>query len=333
MKKKINITIIFIVFFCIFYVLNRLVSPKYVEDLVEGSLTHSYYESGFNHDVIFLGDCEMYANFSPMVIYEESGIKSFVRANSSQLVHQSYYLLKETLKYEIPEVVVFNINSLRYSKKEKVNEAYNRLMIDQMKWSKEKIDLINVSMSEKESFLSYVFPILRYHSRIDELTFEDLKYLFKNETKSFNGFIVNKGIVKYENLPSIRPLNDYSFPSENMEYMDKIVELCKNNGINLVLVKSPSLYPYWYDEYDKLIQDYALKNNLDYYNLLDVVDEVGIDYDVDTYDGGLHLNLSGATKLSRYFSDILKNNYELDLSRNSEFDSLLLEYNNYIGLK
>ena len=310
-----------------------MVSGKYVEDLVEGSLTHSYYESGFNHEVIFLGDCEMYANFSPMVIYEESGIKSFVRANSSQLVHQSYYLLKETLKYEIPEVVVFNINSLRYSKKEKVNEAYNRLMIDQMKWSKEKIDLINVSMSEKESFLSYVFPILRYHSRIDELTFEDVKYLFKNETKSFNGFIVNKGIVKYENLPSIRPLNNYSFPSENMEYMDKIVELCKNNGINLVLVKSPSLYPYWYDEYDRLIQDYALKNNLDYYNLLDVVDEVGIDYDVDTYDGGLHLNLSGATKVSRYFSDILKNNYELDLSRNSEFDSLLLEYNNYIGLK
>lgn len=332
MKKVLNMLIIFIVFGFIFYILNCLVRPKYVVDLIEGSLTHSYYNSSFDHDVIFLGDCEMYANFSPMVIYEETGIKSFVRANSQQLVWQSYYLLKETFKYETPDFIVFNVNSLRYNRKDKTNESYNRLMIDQMKWSKDKVDLINVSMDDNESFLSYVFPILRYHSRIDKLTKEDIRYLLKKESKSFNGFIVNKEIVPLENLPEVRPLINYEFSTENLEYLDKIVKLCKENNVKLILVKGPGLYPYWYEEYNNFFIDYAKNNKLDYYNLIDLVETIGIDYSTDTYDGGLHLNLNGATKLSKYFGDLLIKNYQIDVDRNDYFDSLLSNYNNYIGM-
>ena len=333
MKRFINVLLIIILFSFIFYVLNRLVSPKYVDDLIEGSLTYSYYDSPKNHDVIFLGDCEMYANFSPMAVYQESGIKSFVRANSQQLIWQSYYLLKETFKYEIPDAGVFNVNSIRYDREtsDKVNEAYNRLMIDQMKWSKDKIDLINVSMDEKETFLSYVFPILRYHSRIVKLTVEDIKYLFKKETKSFNGFIVNEDIIPLENLPSVRPLTDYSFSEENLKYLDMIVKLCEENNVELILIKSPSLYPHWYNEYDEFFVEYSKKNNLTYYNLLEVIDEVGIDYNVDTYDGGLHLNLSGATKLSKYFANILSSKHNIQGDFNDKyFNDLIIDYNNYI---
>ena len=40
-------------------------------------------------------------------------------------------------------------------------------------FAKEKIEMIFSSMTEEENFWSYVFPILRYHSRIFELTEED----------------------------------------------------------------------------------------------------------------------------------------------------------------
>ena len=46
--------------------------------------------------------------------------------------------------------------------------------------------------------------------------------------------------------------------------------------------------------------------------------EIGLDYSVDTYDGGLHLNLSGATKLSKYFAPILKEKYSLTDYRDNE---------------
>lgn len=322
--KYLKPIIVIIIFILIFIFLNKLLSPKYMTNLVEGNMTYEYYDEEKNHEVIFIGDCEVYANFSPMVLYEEEGIASYVRGNSQQLIWQSYYILKETLKYETPKVVVFNVNSMRYSKP--VSEAYNRLAIDKMKWSKEKIDIIKASMTKEEDFLSYVIPLLRYHSRFDKLTNEDFEYLSKNKNSMHNGFLINKNIKPVESLPTKRRLSSYEFEQNCYDYLNKITKLCKENSIKLVLIKAPSVYPYWYDEYEEQIQKYAKENNLDYYNFKENVEEIGIDYSTDTYDGGLHLNLDGATKLSKYFSKILKENYELtDYRENEEISKIYNE--------
>lgn len=180
MKKSIRLVIIILVFIALFIFFNILVSPKYKTDLIEGSLISDYYESNFDHEVIILGDCEVYANFSPMEMFNKNGIKAYVRGSSQQMLWQSYYILKETLNYETPKVVVFSVGALR-NDESKINEAYNRLAIDNMKWSTEKVDIINASMSDEESFLSYIFPILRYHERITSLSKEDLTYLLSKK--------------------------------------------------------------------------------------------------------------------------------------------------------
>ena len=38
-----------------------------------------------------------------------------------------------------------------------------------------------------------------------------------------------------------------------------------------------------------------------YINFLEVADEIGINYETDTSDAGLHLNLSGAEKFTSYW--------------------------------
>lgn len=314
--KAVRISLIVLLLLGIFWFLNILVSPKYMESLVEGSMISEYYDTPKNHEVLFIGDCEVYANFSPMVLYEEEGISSYIRGSSQQLIWQSYGILKETLKYEKPKVVIFNVNAMRYSTP--VSEAYNRLTIDKMKWSKEKIEMIFSSMTEEENFWSYVFPILRYHSRIFELTEEDFTYLFQRRQNTFNGFLINQNVKGVESLPTKRPLTETKFADITYEYLDKIRELCEENNIELVLIKAPSLYPYWYTEYDEQIEEYASKYGLDYYNFLENILEIGLDYSVDTYDGGLHLNLSGATKLSKYFAPILKEKYSLTDYRDNE---------------
>ena len=270
--KKVRVFIIIIIFIGIFVLLNFLMMPKYQETLVEGSFTSEYYKSPKNHEVIFIGDCEVYANFNPMILYEEYGISSWVRGNSQQLIWQSYYVLEETLKYEIPKVVVLNVNSLRYDKSsDKRSEAYNRLLIDRMKWSDTKVKLIKESMLDEETFISYVFPILRYHSRYDELSKEDIKYLFERKDVTYNGFLINKEVKGVENLPTKRKLSNYEFTKENMEWLDKILELCKKHDIKLILVKAPSVYPYWYDEYDEQIISYASRNDLLYVNEINTI--------------------------------------------------------------
>ena len=324
MKRIIKIIAIIVFLVLAFIVLNKLLSPKYMDSLIEGSMIAEYYEEEKNHDVIFIGDCEVYANFSPMVMYEQEGITAYVRGTSQQLIWQSYGILKETLKYETPKVVVFNVNSMRYS--EPVSEAYNRLTLDKMKWSKEKVEIINASMTDEETFISYVLPILRYHSRIFELSGEDFKYLFTKKKNTYNGFLVNKNVKPAGNLPTKRILPDYNFSDKCYDYLDKITKLCKDNNIDLVLIKAPSLYPYWYDEYNEQIIEYANKNNIAFYNLKEVAEEIGIDYQTDTYDAGLHLNLNGATKLSKYFAKLLMENYNLtDYRQNSKINSIYQE--------
>ncbi len=302
-RKILSIGIVLIVFGMAFILISRLLQPKYMTELEEGSFISQYYREAGNHDVIFLGDCEVYANYSPMELYRDYGITAYIRGTPQQLVWMSYYIAEETFRYETPRALVFNVNAMRYS--EPVSEAYNRLTIDQMRWSASKAGIISASITEEEQFLSYVFPILRYHSRFDKLTQEDFIYFFQVKDNTFNGFQLHTEVVPARSLPVKKILADYQFGDICYEYLDKLRLLCEKNGTELILVKAPSLYPYWYEEYDEQIREYADEHGLLFYNFVEQSDEIGLDYATDTYDGGYHLNLSGAVKLSRYFGNIL----------------------------
>ena len=313
-KQIVSVAAVLVVFSLVLSFLTRLLTPKYMETLVEGSFVSQYYEEEKNHDVIFIGDCEVYANFSPMELYRQRGITAYVRGTSQQLIWQSYYLLKETFTYESPKVVVYNVNAMRYS--EPIKEEFNRHTIDKMRWSAEKVGIIQASMMEEEDFLSYVFPILRYHSRFDKLTSEDFTYLFKEKENSFNGYQMNQNVLPVETLPAVRRLANYQFGDICYDYLDGMRKLCEENGAELILIKAPSLQPYWYEEYNDQMVAYAEEHGLKFYNFVDVAEEIGIDYQTDTYDAGLHLNLAGATKMSDWFADILAEEHGVPDRRN-----------------
>lgn len=337
MKKRRNILsigVVLIAFIVAFLLISKLLQPKYMTELEEGSFISEYYREAGNHDVIFLGDCEVYANYSPMELYRDYGITAYIRGTPQQLVWMSYYIAEETFRQETPRVLVFNVNAMRYS--EPVSEAYNRLTIDKMRWSVSKTGIILASMTEEEQFLSYVFPILRYHSRFDQLTQEDFTYLFQVKNNTFNGFQLHTEVEPAGALPVKRVLADYRFGDICYEYLDKLRVLCEENGTKLILVKAPSLYPYWYEEYDAQIREYAKKHGLSYYNFAEQTDEIGLDFAADTYDGGYHLNLSGANKLSRYFGEILVEEHGLSDQRQNPniaavYDKKLQEYDRIIA--
>lgn len=304
MKKFIRAGVFLAVLIFCLWLLQRLLMPKYIEENEEGVLSGEYYENAGDNDVLFIGDCEVYSNFSPITLWQDYGITSVIRGTPQQLIWQSYYMLEDTLRYETPKVVVYNVFSMRYDKPQ--NEAYNRLTLDGMRWSSVKSDAIKASMTEEESYISYVFPILRFHSRWSELSGEDFKYLFGSEQLSHNGYVMRVDTKPVTRLPEPVPKADYTYSDIDWEYLDKIRDCCREHGITLILIKSASCYPYWYPEWDEQIVDYAKKNGLTYVNFLEHQEETGIDYTTDTYDAGLHLNLSGAEKSSAWFGTILK---------------------------
>lgn len=301
--------------------ITRLFMPKYMSDIVEGAMIEEYYDEEKDHDVVFIGDCELYENISPAVLWEEYGINSYIRGSAQQLIWQSYYLMEDTLRYEKPDVIVFNVLSMKYN--EPQNEAYNRMSIDGMRWSMSKVNNILASMTEEEHFIEYVFPLLRYHSRWTELSKEDLEYFSHKDKVTFNGYYMRADVRPAKDVPTGNPLPDYRFGENAYKYLDKMVELCKENEVELVLVKAPSLYPYWYDEWEAQIEEYAQEHELKYYNFLELQDEIGLDFEEDTYDGGLHLNLSGAEKLAHYFGEKLAKDCNLENRKGEETLSMI----------
>lgn len=313
MKRKYKILICALLCFAFLiaqiWFLGELLRPKYMSGVLEGAMVAEYYDETLPHDVIFVGDCEVYESYSPITLWEDYGITSYIRGSAQQLIWQSYWLLEETFSYESPSVVVYNVQSMVYS--EPQSEAYNRMTLDGMKLSSYKLEAIQASMTDEETTISYLIPLLRYHSRWNELTSEDFEYLFSRDTVTCSGYLMRADVKPMTQLPKPSAMADKQIGQICWDYLGKMADLCEKNGAKLVLVKAPSLYPHWYDEWDRQVRTFAKERGLNYYNFIPLSEEIGIDMQTDTYDGGLHLNLYGAEKLSRYFGDILSQTYGL----------------------
>ncbi len=317
MKRHVIRIVAVVLFIVLLFGLQRLVTPKYMDDILEGSFIEEYYDETTNHDVIMVGDCEIYENFSPITLWEEYGITSYLRGSAQQLIWQSYYMMEESIKREKPKVCVFNVLSMKYN--EPQQEGYNRMNLDGMKWSSSKYNAIKASMLPEENMLDYVFPLLRFHSRITQLTESDFTYYLNKKKVTHNGYYMRVdtlpvGEVEWEDETP----EDYTFGDNTWYYLDRMRELCEENGTQLVLIKAPSVSPVWYDEYEEQIENYAKEYNLPYINYLELIEEADIDYNTDTYDAGLHMNLSGAEKLAKHLGKYLVENFDLPDRRNEE---------------
>ena len=295
---------------------DRTVNP-------ESFLLADYFEATDvdGDEVIFLGDCEVYEAFSPAVLWQEYGISARVCGTPQQLLWHSYAILEEVLERSAPRVVVLGVYGLTYG--EPQSEAYNRMVFDHLPASLTKWQVLGDAMTDEEGLASYLLPLLRYHDRWSQLTWRDVSLLFEaQEPVSVRGYLVQTGIVPGEepNHEGARPPRDDAFGELALDYFDRIVSLCRERGIELVLVKAPTdswRYP-WHDEYEAKVQALAEQYGLSYYNFLNDADKIDLDWSTDTYDTGHHLNVWGAEKLSRYFGNILVENYDLTDGRQDE---------------
>ncbi len=323
MKKKIIAALsVALVTLLLLALLQAVLMPKYIDN-PEGTLVGDYYDEAGGNDVLFLGDCEVYESFIPALLFEEYGITSYVRGSAQQLVWQSYYLLEEMLRCETPRAVVFNVYAMKYG--EPQSDSYNRMTLDGMRWSSSKVGAISASMTDEEHFLEYVFPLLRFHSRISELSGEDLQYAFGTKYVSHSGYLMQKGVVPMTTEREGEDLFDYTLPETAFDYLDMMRKLCEEKGVELILVKAPTNHWkfWWYDEYDDQIKSYADTHALKYINFIPLCDEIGIDFATDTYDAGMHINVYGAEKLTRYFGKMLSEEFSIP-DRRSESETAAL---------
>ena len=245
-------------------------------------------------DVLFLGDSEAFSSFSPLQLWGDRGITSYVSATAAQRLCYTRTLLARALKRQTPRVVVLETNCTfaRFS----MADAARRLLKD-------------------------VFPVFEYHDRWKILTAEDflspVRYTWTDELK---GFRLRRALEAkpadaqgyMEPTDELAPMADL-----NRAYLEQISQMCKNAGARLVLVSTPSTKNWNMARHNRIAQ-VADELDVDYIDLNTGSDKVEIDWQQDTYDAGDHLNLRGAQKVTHAIGSILADRYGVGDHRGDE---------------
>lgn len=243
-------------------------------------------ESENSIDVLILGDSEAYASFSPMAMYNKYGFTSYNCGTVLQQLSYSEKLLKRTLESQSPKVVMIETNTI-----------FRSVMAN---------DIIGDKLSN-------VFPILKYHNRwkslhVTDFT-NDINYSYDNEMK---GFEYRKEVREASNESEyMAPTTEVQkIPDLNKIILNRIIDICKENNIELILVSTPSTVN-WNTKKHNAVDQFASEHDITYLDLNMPGDCESIDWTKETRDCGDHLNFKGAMKVTRFIGNYLSNNYSL----------------------
>lgn len=281
-----------------------------------GKLQDGLYLADEQYDAVLLGSSHMNGGFDPNVLWKQKGIVSFNYATGGQPIDVSYYLLKEILKKQEKPLVVLDAFYLGLTKEYGETGLVSNAL-DNMDLSRNKLDAVWNCVPANER-LFYLFPLLKYHFRWSSLAAADFTYDCSSVyyTKGFGAGTTHYGkpISSWEKTE-----NRAAIPPKSLEYLNKIVALCKENGCRLLLVNFPCDYSEpdaedgWVNDCEAMfntVADYAAQNGVEFLDLYDKADDFGLDFASDMNNAG-HLNIWGACKASAYFADYLAQNYGL----------------------
>ncbi|MGL5042496.1 MAG: hypothetical protein ACRC6X_05300 [Culicoidibacterales bacterium] len=240
-------------------------------------------------EVLFLGDSESYAGFSPLQLWESHGIVSFNCGASSSKVRETYFNLRNVLEEQTPKVIVFETNQI---------------------FSKE--NLMTSLQRELEGIVSKHLPILNYHNHWKNFTGH--KVVGKNgEIKAdyLKGWRFNDRVKPYSGGNYMRQTEDKeAIQRGEGYYLGLIVKLAKQKNIEIIFVSAPSAKNWTMRKHNRM-EAFAAKEGYKYLDLNLSTEQLGIDWKTDTFDEGDHINASGANKVTSYFGNWLKANYTL----------------------
>lgn len=269
-------------------------------------------------DVLFFGSSHAASFFLPQELYDSSGITGYNLGCEQQNLVTSYFWLKEALRFQKPKVVVLDCYMLfPYNPQEPLNtaESCTRKAMDYMKWSSVKREAVSTicRLDENQSLVSYYFPNIRYHTRWTGLSEDDFSFSQMAVHGELKGYAPQASYGGRENFVPFEKktaVQEADMVPLMREYLDYIEELCRKEGIRLVLVKTPTTAQ---DAAKSLsIQNYTDRHELKFldFNEKGLYQKTGLDFRTDNCDDG-HGSIWGAQKVTRQIGEALTDWYGL----------------------
>jgi len=276
-----------------------------------GNKIGGFYNEVEDFPIMFFGTSHAYCSFEPLVIYENTGNKSYVFSSQQQPLAISARYIKEAIRENNPKIIFVDIQALLLELQEDYSVVHS--YADYMPLSVNKLEMIlrNVPSEFK---MQALLPFVSYHSRWDELTEEDYHITFSSYEDYLKGYVLLKNQSEnFKNNVSdtdekLKKFDYKKYISENINFIDEIIKIARENNLELYFVKTPI---YYHDDPNTLEKINLISNHIreaqgtfinfnDYYDYLNLSKE-------DFYDPS-HLNVHGAEKFNKFFSNFLIEN-------------------------
>jgi len=291
----------------------------YTNDAFRGSNMHSALpilagRPDESYDVVLSGSCHMQLSVQPAQLFAQNGIAACNTGSAAQSIPVSYFLIREMIERHSPELVVLDLFTI-YGTDMVAAPSWAHEALDGFPLSVNKIKAINTLIEEdkEDFFFNYRF----YHSRWKELKKED--YHYETTVDELYQFSVD-GIAAYpEPFSPVDAQETLEIPQVTREYLEKIIQLCKESGTKLLFTVTPyradkasdtkeasENIQKLFNSAEKLAAEYGV----DYLNCLYYIDQIGLDFTQDFVDPS-HVNAIGSEKVSEFYGKYLAENYDL----------------------
>lgn len=302
-KRAMGIIVFMLIFAVLFLHADRLLARKSVDGWWNTTAKiDGFYNSEKNeYDVVFFGSSHAYSSFNPLILWEKTGVKSYVFATQQQPIWATYHYMRDAFVRQDLDMAVLDVLMLSKGT-EYYDDGVNYTFCDNMPMSKNKLELIFASAPKGERF-NLACRFMKYHSRWNELTREDFEYRRSKMTDYSKGYCVLTDTCTDAMAPDVAGvLESATIYEKNLLYLHKIFDLCKEQGVKLLLVKTPSNATKEEKMYYNAVEKAAKEQGVDFvdYNLC--YEDIGLSVEEDFYDK-THLNVYGAEKFTNYFAD------------------------------
>ena len=296
-----------VLFLAVFHYTDLLLLDKNIHGVLQAR--EMYAQPRNTVDVVFMGSSHIHCDVNTALLWTKYGIASYDYSAAEQPLWITYHYLKEVCKYQKPSLVVIDLYSpARY--KEDYQYDYLKLNLNGVRFSLNKLEMLYASC-RPASWWKFFPSITTYHDRYNELTAEDWKYLVKSreERAVFKGYTPYY-IVDPQEEPLLEQDRSGGITIKSEIYLQRIIEYCKEHGIELFLIVSPYITTdedeLVYNRVHEIADHYGIEfNSTNYF-----YDKMELDFQTDFNDNS-HLNYLGSCKFTDYLGTELKNKFDI----------------------
>ena len=310
---------------------------------------HQLYNSPQNIDIAFVGSSHVYRSLDPRITDKEFGKYTFNAGTSSQGLDGSYAVIQELCNYHNPEHIFLELyyaiaDEPENNDRNQMTATY--ILSDYMRPSIRKLEYI-INASSSSHYVNSFIPARRNWKKLFDFRYiSDLvgkkqennykKYQWTNN-RNTEEYYVEKGFVadnkvanplKYWNKLAYGRINKAIHLTEKNDWyksLIKIIKYCKEKNIKLTLFIVPE--PEWtlvgkgnYQDYYNFIQNIAKNHKIDFYDFNLCKTSYFDANEHQLFKDEQHLNIAGAEKFSKLFSDFFMNRISKEQLFHSSFN-------------